>query len=202
MALDRHGVGIEIAVRGCRRDIVVLAVEGERLVVQFERKGRHADVVARFTKAHRYRVVVLRTGYTTGESDERRVREIVLYAVHKVMRTFYRESSAIHEAVTVRFGLHVVIANRYRNAVVTVRVGLLRLTVRRLQRTVHIEIDTFDRDVRAGVVDMSGHREGRDVLEVDVIRSERTRTDEERAVLRVKLMDTFLRHEGVTRTAA
>ena len=201
MATDGSRVGIEIAVGVGRRDIVVLAVERERFAVQLERDFRHTDVVTRFTEADRDGVVVLRSGYTAGESDQGRVREIVLYAVHEIMRALYRESSAIHEAVTIRFGGHVVLADRHRNAVIAVCIGLLCLTIRRLKRTIHIEIDTLSGDVRTRIVDMSGHREGRYIFEVDVVCRERRRTDEERAVARVKLMDTLLRHEAVTRTA-
>ena len=170
---NTNRVTLERTVRSGRRDVVVLAVERERLVVQAEGDSCHTDIVLRLTEANGYSVVVLSTGYTPREVNQGGVEEIVLYAVCEVVGSFQGEASTVHHVVAVlQFGFHVVFPDRYVYAVVAVLIGLLRFAVGSEERSIHIELDSLGGDVRAGIVNMSGHGERRDVLEVDIVRCE------------------------------
>ena len=93
------------------------------------------------------------------------------------------------------------LADRHADGVFPLRVGLFHLAVGGHQLAVDIETDTLGRDVRAGVIDMTPHGEGADVLEVDVVRRKGRGADEHGAFLGIEPVDAQLRRDLVVRTA-
>ena len=202
MAPDRRGVGSEESVRSSIfGHLGLLAVEGEVGTVQTEGDGRHADIVLRQPEADRQGVVDRTAADTTYEIDKRRVEEVVLHFVGEIIGAGKGVPAAGYHGVSVQTCLDVVLADRYADGVFPLRVGLFHLAVGSHQLAVDIETDTLGRDVRAGVIDMSTHGEGADVLKVDIVRREGRRADEHRAFLGIEPVDAQLGRDLVVRTA-
>ena len=190
MAPDRRGVRSEESVRSSIfGHLGLLAVEGEVDVVQTEGDGRHADIVLRQPEADRQGVVDRAAADTPYEIDKRRVEEVVLHFVGEIIGAGKGVPAAGYHGVSVQTCLDVVLADRHADGVFPLRVGLFHLAVGGHQLAVDIETDTLGRDVRAGIIDMSPHGEGADVLEVDIVRREGRRADEHGAFLGIEPVD-------------
>ena len=101
--------------------------------------------------------------------------------------------------MAVQLGLNKVLAYRHADLVVAVGIRLAELAVLRLHESIYIHWNALGGNIRSGIVDMACHREGTDILVVDVVGRQRCGADEHRAAVGVELVDSQHRHYLVVR---
>ena len=126
-ASDARGVAVPCAAGCSGRDVVILAVEGQRLVVKLQCQRGHADVVLRGAEAHGQRVVALRAVDAPHQIHQRGVGEVMLDGAVEVELSADGEASAVHHLVALQFRFHIVSADRDGDIVVALGIGHLDL---------------------------------------------------------------------------
>ena len=127
--VDAYSIALPSALGGGVADVVVQAVQRERLIIERQLDGGNTDIVVRHTEANSQRVVALATAHTAYEVHQCGVGKVVLHPTVEVEGTLCGPAATVNHLVVIDLGLHEVFANRHGDFVVAVLVGLLHLAV-------------------------------------------------------------------------